>query len=337
MFPRQRLIVSAVGALTLCIAGCTSDRAPSSKAAPLRWGGPANISMLPIIAERKGFFREEGIETKPNYLQTGKMAMDAVVSGDIDLGVLVETNIAFIKFQNATPIKVVACVMQKHDDALIVRTDKGIHKPTDLYGKSISIVPATTSHRFADLFVDFYKLDRRRIQFANSTPPGIQAGIANGSMPAGSIWEPFRYNLEQMLGDKVTQFRDPRIYTAYALISARASVVQRDRPRIIKFLRALIKARDFIQNNRQEAIGILAQEIGMDKKVLAAIWSEYDLTLGLDPGLEKVFEDTGAWAKQTQPSFQSISVPSYADVLDPSLLREAQIANATSSSSTARP
>lgn len=173
MFTRQSLSISAVGALTLLVAACS--RSPSSNAtppsAPLRWGGPANISMLPIIAERKGFFREEGIETRPNYLQTGKMAMDAVVSGDIDLGVLVETNIAFIKFQNATPIKVVASVMRKHDDALIVRADRGIRKPTDLYGKSISIVPATTSRRFADLFVDFYKLDRRQKGSDHFAPP----------------------------------------------------------------------------------------------------------------------------------------------------------------------
>ena len=49
---------------------------------PLVWGGPTNISMLPIIAQQKGFFQAEGLDVRPNYLQTGKVAMDAVVSGD---------------------------------------------------------------------------------------------------------------------------------------------------------------------------------------------------------------------------------------------------------------
>ncbi|HYN23008.1 MAG TPA: ABC transporter substrate-binding protein, partial [Thermoanaerobaculia bacterium] len=77
------------------------------------WGGPKNISMLPLIAERKGFFKAEGLNTRPNYLQTGKLAMDAVVSRDLDFGVLVDTNIAFVKFQEGADIRVVANIIKK--------------------------------------------------------------------------------------------------------------------------------------------------------------------------------------------------------------------------------
>jgi ABC-type nitrate/sulfonate/bicarbonate transport system substrate-binding protein len=46
--------------------------------------------MLPIVAQQKGFFQAEGLDVQPNYLQTGKVAMDAVVSGDLNFGVIVE-------------------------------------------------------------------------------------------------------------------------------------------------------------------------------------------------------------------------------------------------------
>jgi ABC-type nitrate/sulfonate/bicarbonate transport system substrate-binding protein len=99
------LLAVAAGPLLSCEPRATSSRA-------LVWGGPKNISMLPIIAEKKGFFKEEGLEVRPNYVQTGKIAMDAVVSGDLDFGIIVETNIAFVKFQEGADIKVVASIAE---------------------------------------------------------------------------------------------------------------------------------------------------------------------------------------------------------------------------------
>jgi len=233
---------------------------------PLVWGGPTNISMLPIIAQQKGFFQAEGLDVRPNYLQTGKVAMDAVVSGDLNFGVIVETNVAFVKFQEGADVKVIASVM---------RRDKGIRTPKDLEGKTLALVPGTTSHRFADLFVDFYKLDRKKIQFLSLTAPSIQASVLNGSIPAGSVWQPYRYNVEQALDGKLVQFNDPRIYTAYGLLAVRGDFAKAEPARIRSFLKALIRAEAFVKDHREEAIAILAKEMQMDPSVLTAIWGEY--------------------------------------------------------------
>ena len=136
------------------------------------------------------------------------------------------------------------------------------------------------------------------------------------------MWEPFRYNAQQALGPKAVQFNDRRIYTAYALLAARSDVVRREGARIEAFLRALIKAEDFARGNQKEAIALLGPEIGMDAAVLSAVWSEYDLKVALEPRLEAVFKDTGAWAKRTQKAYENVAVPSYADVLDDSILRK---------------
>jgi NitT/TauT family transport system substrate-binding protein len=249
-----------------------------------------------------------------------------VVSGDLDAGIIVETNIAFIGYQPGADVRVISEVMRKHDDAIVARTDQGVRKPTDLYGKSVAIVPATTSQRFADRFVDFYKLDRSRIQFVNSTAPGIQAGLLNGETVAGAIWEPFRYNLQKSLGPKLVQFHDLNIYTAYGLVAMRAATIGRDHVRAEQFLRGLIRAQQYVSDHQQESIAILAKELGMEAPVLAAIWNEYELNVALDPGLQSVFEDAGRWAKRAQPALANAPAPSFAGVIDPSVLRSAQAA-----------
>lgn len=322
------VIVIAVAVLA---AGTAVYRFSTPKEAPpkpLVWGGPKNISMLPIVAEHEGFFRAEGLEVRPNYLQTGKVAMDALISGDLNLAVIVETNVAFVKFQQGADVKVVSTVIRKHDDAIMARRDKGIRKPKDLEGKSVAMIPGTTSHRFADLFIDFYKLDRKKIQFLSLTAPSIQASVLNGSIPAGSVWQPFRYNVQQALGDKLVQFNDPGIYTAYGLLAVRGDFARREPARIRSFLKALIRAEVFVRDHRDEAIVILAKELEMDPAVLTAIWGAYDLSVQLDDSLVNVFVSTGEWAKASQKDFADKPVPAYADVLDLSFLRQVDAARA---------
>jgi ABC-type nitrate/sulfonate/bicarbonate transport system substrate-binding protein len=301
----------------------TITRTPVDRAMrPVVWGGPKNISMLPILAEQQGFFKAEGLDARPNYVQTGKIAMDAVVSRDLQLGVIVDVNIGFVKFQDGANVAVVAGVMDKFDDAIVARKDMGIEKPQDLEGKELAILPGTTSHRFADLFIDFYKLDRSRIKILNLAPPAIQASLLSRQIPAGSVWQPFRYNVQQQLGDKAVQMNDRRIYRSRCLLAVRTDFAGDYRAEIRAFLRALIKAEGFARNNRETAIGILARELSMEPTILAAVWDEYILGVTLDPALPQVFSDTGAWVVRSQKGFEGRQVPSYADVVDPSFLKE---------------
>ena len=70
-----------------------------TKEVKVSWGGPKNISMTPIIAAQKGYFKEEGLSIETKYLQTGKIAMDALLSKDTDFSVIVESKVALIKYQ----------------------------------------------------------------------------------------------------------------------------------------------------------------------------------------------------------------------------------------------
>lgn len=292
------------------------NRSRNSEDDTLVWGGGKNISMLPIIANKKGFFREVGLNVSAQYVQTGKIAMDAVISGDLDFGVVVETNLAFIKFQRGADPEVIASIAEKYDDAIVARRDLGIQEPKDLQGKKLAILPGTTSQLFADRFIDFYKLNRQEIEFVNLSPPSIQASIINGQIPAGSIWQPFRYNVAREIGRNAVQFTERQIYKSYVLIAVRPEFAKQRPQKILLFLKGLIKAEEFVRANPQEAIEILATEIGVDPKILAAVWEEYDLSVGLDVSLVEILAQEGAWIHKTQKGFENMQVPSYRDVLN---------------------
>jgi NitT/TauT family transport system substrate-binding protein len=322
---RGFLMLALLGTTASLFIACkTSQQQEKEKqpaiSTPLVWGGPKNISFLPIIAEHKGFFKQQGLDARPNYVQTGKIAMDAVVSGDLNLGVIVDVNIGFVKFQEGSDIKVVASVMEKFDDAIVARRDQGINKPEDVEGKTLAVLTATTSHRFADLFIDFYKLDHSKIKIVNLSPPAAQASLLNGQIAAGSVWQPFRYNIQQDLGDKVVQFNDRRIYKCNCLLAVRGDFAKNNAAQIQAFLKALIEAQRFIETNKDESIAIIAGELNMEPDVLAAVWDEYIPGVKLDMALTQTFADTGAWVVKSQEGFAGKTVPPYQDVLSPEFL-----------------
>lgn len=172
------------------------------------------------------------------------------------------------------------------------------------------------------MFVDYYGLDRSKIEFVNLTPPSIQAAVINGDMIAGSVWQPFRYNVQQELGENVVQFNEKAIYKAYSIVAVRAEVAEHYPDEIKAFLGALIKAEQYIQDNQEEAIALLSAEMDVPVAILSAVWDEYDLVVRLDEVLNQVFQDEGAWIQRSQAGFEGQSIPSYEGVLNPQFLLE---------------
>ncbi|MCD4773083.1 MAG: NrtA/SsuA/CpmA family ABC transporter substrate-binding protein [Bacteroidales bacterium] len=326
---KTRLLIFAIIPVLFVLIGCNSNKTKNTeKEIQVTWGGPKNISMLPIIAEKKGFFKEEGLNIETKYLQTGKIAMDALLSKDLDFAVMVETNVAFIEYQKGADIEVICSIEEKYDDAIVARKDKGINEPKDLEGKTVGILIGTTSHVFADRFVNYYNLDASKINFINLAPPAIQAGLLTGQIDAGSVWQPFRYNVEKQLGEDVIQFNAKDIYKAYGIISIRNQFGEEHPETVKKFLAALIKAENYVKTNQAKSIKILAKELAMQEEVLSAIWSEYILNVKLDAELLTLIKEEGEWIHSSQKGFENKQVPSYENVLNPTFLSELKKENA---------
>ncbi len=307
----------------VCFVGCGGESTEQTdEQIKVSWGGPKNISMLPIVADKKGYFKEAGLNIETKYLQTGKISMDALMSKDVDFSVLVETNVAFIKYQKGADIQVICSIQEKFDDAIVARKDRGINTPKDLEGKTLGLLIATTSHVFADRFIRFYNLDASKIKIVNLSPPSIQASLLSGDIDAGSVWQPFRFNVKKQLGDKIIQFNEKEVYKAYAIIAVRKEFSEKNKSIVLKFIKALIKAEDFIKANQQEAINLLAKDLKIEPEVLTEVWDEYIIGVKLDDGLLKLIKEEGMWIKETQRGFKNKEVPSYSGVIATDFLKE---------------
>lgn len=286
----------------------------NGKKSTIIWGCPKNIAMLPILAQVKGFFAKEGLNAQRQDIQTGKMAMDGLINGSIDFGVLVETNIAFIKFQPGVDLKIICIISEKFDDAIMARKDHGITNPKDLEGKRLGLTYATTSHAFAIQYLMAKGVDLSEVTIVNMPPPSIQAALINGELDAGSLWQPFRYNVAATLKDSSIEMKDTTTYKAYAIIVARGDYLQKHKNETVRFFKALIRAEQYLKKNLKESQQILSKEIAIPLDILKTVWNEYYLKIHMSKELLSSIEKEGKWIVETQSEFEGKGIPNYKEV-----------------------
>jgi ABC-type nitrate/sulfonate/bicarbonate transport system substrate-binding protein len=323
---RKTAILMSISAIfmTSCSFQKSKNTAPtietSTPASMVSWGGPKNISMLPIIAERKGFMDKENLNAKRQDIQTGKLVVDAIISGNLNIGITTDTNIAFIKFQPAK-LKVVAVIAEKSDDVIIGRKDKGIRSAKQLEGKKVGVTFGTSSQAMAISYLQSKGVDFNKVTFVNQSPLALQAALIKGDIDAAALWQPLRFNTKVSLKDVAIELQDNPPYKARALVVVREDYAQTHQKEITQFLKAMIDAEEYVQKNQQEAQSILSDEISIPPNVLSTSWNDYNLRTFMSKDLLIGIEKQGKWIISTQSEFKQKSLPKYAEALAPEFLR----------------
>lgn len=277
------------------------------KTEPIAWGGPKNIALLPILAQDQGFFAEEGLTTRRKDIQTGKIAMDTLIKGGIDIAILVETNIAFIESPSDSNLKVISIIGEKYDDAMLGRKNNITITAKDLEGKRIGYTPDTTSHTLG--------VNLSNISLKEYMP-------IDGELDAESLWQPFRYNVKAGLNDHVIELDDDTIYKAYAIIVVREDYAQNHEDEIEKYLKALIKAERYLDENEDDVKNIFSTNLNISIDVLEDHWSEYTFKVHLSDNLSKDITNERKLISSIVADYKGKPIPEYADVIAPEYLRE---------------
>ena len=276
------------------------------------FGGPKNINMLPIIAEKQGYFKENGLNMEREDILTGALTYDALVNKDIDFGVIVDTNIAFDNIKENPDVEVIAVIQEKFDDAIIA--DSSIQNPEDFEGKRIAITPLTTSHAYAVFYLIQNNVDTSSVEFVNMAPPAIQEALIQGEIEAGSLWQPFRQNVVSELGSQVKTFNDETAYTGFALVVVRVGFSDGNPEVVENFLRALINAEEYVERNLRESQELLAEEIGIPFEIFTDVWHEYSVRVSLSQHLIIALEAEARWAIKNG-IVETTEMPNYLDYI----------------------
>ena len=282
--------------------------------------GSANISQLVFpLAQKRGFFREEGLEAEI-VLMRGNVPVAALVNGEIDyysgIGPVV---VAAVR---GVPVKVVACYVPGSPNVLLARPE--IKSVKELKGKTIAIGPfGSNPHLIAKMIVKHSGLDADNdVKFLSTGPPESRfLAMKEGLAAAAVLSSPFDF-----LGKKVGFVVVARAYELFSYpnggLTASTKKI-RERPDEIKHvIKAGIKAARYINQNREGTIQVLMEWLKTDKETATATYESNSKTFSADgsipeDGLRLVIEEA-----KTSANIQR-QVP-VSDVADLTILKEVQ-------------
>ncbi len=289
------------------------------KPAPKPTGPPEKITLaystasnatLVHIALTKGFFTEEGLDVTPQPHAFGKLALKAVLDGKADIATVADTPFVFAVMNGAKITTLATIQSSNKSEAVVARRAQGITKIADLTGKNIGVTLGTTADYFVDTLLLANGVTRKQVTLIDMKPDEMAAALDQGTVDAVATFDPTVKQLARRLGEHGIVFYGESLYTEMFCVAGTQEYVQKNPEAIKKFMRALIKAETFTQQHTEEARGLVAAFINVDKTILVEALNDIDFRITLDQALLVNFEDQTRWLLKNRFS-SGTEMPNY--------------------------
>lgn len=256
----------------------------------------ANNLHVPV-ADKMGFFRDQGISVAVSGTSAGKLAMDALNGNAVDYAVVVDMNVAQTLFEQDDIVILAELAEPITAIKLLGRRDKGIQRASDLVGKKIAVLFGVNIHLFLLRYLESEGIPVEKVQLVNLQPPVAVAAFEAGSVDAIITWQPHVYNLRQKLGEQaVILTEDDDAYWKYRiLLVTRRSRWEQRRDEAQRVVRAIVAADDFIREQPDRAQEILANRLNLNVEAIRTFMGEIQFRVQVTKRLLEVLETDVGW------------------------------------------
>jgi NitT/TauT family transport system substrate-binding protein len=258
---------------------------------------------LPVyIAQDKGFYRENNIDVDAVFTRGGGENVQAVVSGDAQIGLGTGTLAVISAFVKKAPIKIAAAEITGMDAFWYVLANTSMRKLEDLAGKKVAYSrPGASSHMAVLGIADQIKAKGLKPAEPVSLGgiPEVYTAVRTGQTDAGWSVAPFQLDKVEK-GELRVVVRGEEI-NAMKEISARVHFTNNDfaakNPDAVRgFFRAQQRALDYMFDHKEETakIWIRRAELKFPESAVLKTWDYYNrAAMSLKPirGLQTTVED----------------------------------------------
>lgn len=272
---------------------------------------------LPVyVAQEKGFYRENNIDVDAVFTRGGGENVQAVVSGDAQIGLGTGTLAVISAFVKKAPIKIAAAEITGMDAFWYVQSNTAMRKIEDLAGKKVAYSrPGASSHMAVLAIADQIKAKGLKPAEPVSLGgiPEVYTAVRTGQADAGWSVAPFQLDRVEkgelrvvVKGDEILAMKEitPRVHFVNTEFAAKNPEVVRG------FFRAQQRALDYMFENKADAakIWIKRAEMKYPEAAVLQTWDFYNraaMTLKPIRGLPATIEDGIRNKFLTQPLTQA--------------------------------
>ena len=262
------------------------------------------ISAQQIIAEEKGYFREEGLEVENRLVQSGGEMPALIKSGEAQVSFESPYTVLALATEGVK-VKVVAPMADIGDTQCVVaRPGVGIVNSKDLEGKRIGVAEGSGVMLAIRNMCYELKVDMNRITFVPLSPRNQLQAMEAGSIDAMACWEPWISiaqanggtllfsGLNSYLGDKQGKVDWLSFYTTMQVSD---DYLQGHAEEVEAMLRALEKATNFINESPDEAAAIIAGRLNLEKGQVRRIMADNHYSMAIDQHFRSSCEEMSSF------------------------------------------
>jgi NitT/TauT family transport system substrate-binding protein len=291
-------------------------------------------SLLPClvwISENRGYFRDEGLDVSIIEFDSGRAALAEMLDGKVqrlDLATVAQTAVMSYGFRRGN-FGIVGTMAYSEDDVkILANRDKGIKAAGELRGKRVGVTLRSRGHYFLSLLLNHHGLAYSDVEIVDFRASELAQAISDGRVDAVSTWEPHLTNGRKLLGENGLVLSGKGLFREEFYFVVKEDFAKNHRESLKGFLRAIMKAETFVQENRTEAIGIVARRLNLDRDFVASIWSDFQYRLVIDQSVLVTLEIEARWAIKNK-LVEETKVPDYSELIYFDLLEALRPASVT--------
>ena len=167
---------------------------------------------------------------------------------------------------------------------LVVPSDSDIDSIADLKGKKIAVLTGTSSHYGLIKLLDEAGINASEVTILDMGPNDARAAFESGQIDAWAVWPPFTEQQEVSGRGRILPGGDAYIHS---IMAVREGFMQ-DHPAIYAKIDSVFDhAKQWILDNEQEAIQLIAGELNTDIAVVEKAWPRHDWKATLNDDIVK--------------------------------------------------
>ena len=317
------------GALTGCGGGSQPSASSGTPTKIVAYGElDPQVSGQQIIAEEKGFFKEEGLDIENKLMNGPDDNAPLVASGEAKVCFgSIYNNISVAA--NGVHVKVVTPLANAAGtQAVVAGKNVTINSPKDLEGKRIGMTNGAGVLIAVQNMCKATGTDISKLQFVNLAPSEQLASLERGDIDALAAWEPWIGKAVQQGGKEL--FSGTKSYLPgaegdvhwidfYMTLQVQDDFLKQNPEAVEKMLRALRKATDYINEHPEESAKIVAKRINIDEETCLRIMKKNVYAMKFD---QQFLDGANNMANFMKDMNNIQAVPDTKNYIDTSILKK---------------
>jgi NitT/TauT family transport system substrate-binding protein len=268
----------ALGALALTLGATRAAAAQTPGLTTLHVSSTANDDVTSLIyAQQAGLFHNVGLDVVFQASNSGSAVAAAVASGAIDIGK--SSTIPLINAHGRNiPFVTIAAASYHHDrrldSALVAATDGGPRTARELNGKIVSVAGLQDTTWLATrAWSDANGGNSETIRFIEVPGSSVLSALDQKRIDAGTMSEPYiTQNVKSGKARLLAPYLDAISLNWYlALYFTTGEFLQKNRPVIARFQKALSQAAVYCNAHQAETVAMMSTVTGLDPAMLAQV------------------------------------------------------------------